>query len=137
MKLNISLDALNLSTSGYIEQNLLDAELPECLGQMFLPTISEEPKIDVDVILKESKAVSEHNKVNVDFNLLFGRNDQEYVAGKVLPKEGLERITEQVHSSAKEYSDKVIKCASCKHTDLCYKLSFLYLEKLKFKYTVK
>jgi len=137
MKVNMNLEALNIDIYSKVHAMLEQANRPVCLGSMFLPVLTHAPKIEIEDYFKPAKSISPENIVAVDLDSLVSPEDKQYVDGKVLSKEAHQKLTALLYEDATEYASKAIKCSNCVHVDVCYKLSFLYIEKIKLRYTIE
>lgn len=129
---NITID-LNNITPDYnteITKLLEEAKLPTCLGNM------------APILLRNSLTIPEEDVCAIKDSLppehITGLPLQDFLIekniiheDKFLKKEGLQLLQEYKKRIAVQHVSKLVLCSQCNLTEICYKLTNLYIESIK------
>lgn len=134
--ITVFVDKCGRSLDEHIKELLNKEALPTCLGCMMPPVVSRVAEFEVDdiVAIKEGCA-PEEQALQKPQDILHFSSERE-ISKYVIKKSALNIIEDYKALHAKMYADQIIRCTSCKHVDVCDKLTNNYLRAIELRETL-
>lgn len=136
MKVEVNVNAIGTTIDEHIEINLIQAAMPACLGSMIPPIIKRQVPFDEVSILIEREAISEKEVGSSNVAEIINA-DPLFYKNKVVTKAGVKKIEDYKIKLAKDYTEQLLKCCSCKYVEVCDKLTKNYLKIISVQEMVK
>ena len=128
MKIPINVKLLNIDMEKYIKEGLSVKGYPSCLGCMIPPVVEDTPEVELNALFKEVDSIDSINIMDISPMSIVPEHHSDKVKGLIISKDSFSVIHEEMQNKAKHYVEEVIKCTSCKHVDVCFKLTSNYLK---------
>jgi len=133
VKVLVKVNKIGASLDNLIREKLKDKKLPECLGNMAPPLITDVVAMDAS-IFRVKDSIPEENIVLHDIHdiVQYKTYDTDVSYSRfILDVNGAHEIDSFKENLASSYVDRISSCATCKYIDLCDKLTKHYLQTIK------
>jgi len=131
LKIKVKLNITGKKISSIIEDILVASKLPSCLGNMCPPLVMNEILDEDTEYLGFSFNIDPDDKSDVKPDVITNSVEHLNINKFAVKKSGIKRLEEIKNDMIINYTNHVIKCATCKLTDTCFKLSTLYSDNIK------
>jgi len=133
MNVLIKSEKTGVAVDALIRKKLKDKKLPECLGNMSPPLVSNVVEVE-DTVFKVKGSIPEENIVlsRVHDIVVYRKYDTDIKYNRyILDINGEQLIENTKEEAASSYVDHLVACSTCKWVDLCNKLTGHYLQTIK------
>lgn len=132
MQIKIKINNIGKHSDKYIEETLIQQDLPSCLGRLGIPVVYEIVPFDSDFLLKNKHTIQEEDIVINDISkIVSSAMDADILTDMVLDTQGRDVVETYKQKLAQNVVDQLSKCVKCEYIEICHKITQNYLSTLR------